>query len=337
MKRARPPLAPQDRDEPGALLTTADVARLLRVHPKHVYRLLRRGLPGHRVGGEWRFAADEVRVWSGLPKVASPSPPPPSPGVSHDLRSPPDLRPTDPRAHAAPPLLAANGDLAVESLLAHLRGSAGPLLGFVQADRGEALALLERGDVLCAGYHGDAFPEALEDQRLAFIHLVDREVGLALRRGVRLRSLRGITRLRVASRPETAGVRAPFDAELRRQGIDPASLHARAIVLRSHEEVVCAVARGEADVGVASVAWASRVGLDWMPLCRERYGLLVRAAQLGDPRVVRLCEIAQSGAFRREVGGVAGYGVRSTGAIAYASHASRVARGGERGPGAGAS
>jgi excisionase family DNA binding protein len=46
------------------LLTSAEVAQLLRVHPKHLYRLLRRGLPGHRVdGGHWRFDREEVLAW----------------------------------------------------------------------------------------------------------------------------------------------------------------------------------------------------------------------------------------------------------------------------------
>ncbi len=35
-----------------AWLTTREVAELLRVHPKHVYRLRKRGLPAHRVGDE---------------------------------------------------------------------------------------------------------------------------------------------------------------------------------------------------------------------------------------------------------------------------------------------
>jgi molybdate-binding protein len=85
----------------------------------------------------------------------------------------------------------------------------------------------------------------------------------------------------------------------------------------SHREVVCAVARGEADVGLASLAWAHRVGLESMPLCQESYGLLVRATLLGDSRVVRLCEMAQSQDFRREVGAVYGYRTRQTGAISY--------------------
>lgn len=46
------------------LLTSTEVARLLRVHPKHLYRLLRQGLPGHRVGrGNWKFKREEVLAW----------------------------------------------------------------------------------------------------------------------------------------------------------------------------------------------------------------------------------------------------------------------------------
>ncbi len=296
MKRARPPLPAADLDRPDALLTTGDVARLLRVHPKHVYRLLRRGLPGHRVGGEWRFGAAEVQGWYGADAPA--------------VRNP---------GESVPPLVAANGDLAVERLLARLGAGGEPPLGHVQADRTEGLELLRSGSVLAAGYHGSDIPTSVDDQGLAFIHIVDREVGLALRRGVRLPSLKQIGRLRLASRPRTAGVRSGFDEELRRQGIDPRSLHARAAMLTSHREVVCAVARGEADVGLASFAWARRVGLDCVPLCRENYGILVRASLLGDPRILRLCGVAQSRAFKREIGAIPGYDARLTGTISYPS------------------
>jgi molybdate-binding protein len=214
------------------------------------------------------------------------------------------------------PLVAANGDLAFEFLHARLSGGS-PLFGHVQADRAEGLTLLKRGDVIAAGCHGDEIPAVLADERLAFIHLVDRQVGLALRRGVSLRSLRQIGKWRLASRPQTAGVRAPFDAALRQHGLDPDAVHARATELPSHREVVCAVARGEADVGLASLAWASRVGLECVPLYREAYGLVVRARLLGDPGLVRLCEIAQGAEFRRQVASVHGYHTDQTGTISY--------------------
>jgi putative molybdopterin biosynthesis protein len=306
VKRARPPLPSRALAGSDALLTTGDVANLLRVHPKHVYRLLRRGLPGHRVGGEWRFLAAEVLRWSGAPR-ASPA---------EALADPAEGPSNSARAPGPPPLLAANGDVAVERLLGRMKD--GPTcLGFVQADRGGALDLLRQGSVLVAGCHGSAIPGMLDGHRLAFIHLVDRQVGLVVRAGVRIRSLRNLGRWRLASRPETAGIRTHFDVEARRQGLDPRALHARAMVLPSHREVVCAVARGEADVGLSSVAWGHQVGLRCVPLCRETYGVLVRASLLGDPRIVRLCEVAQSAAFRQELGEVPGYDAELSGVIAY--------------------
>jgi excisionase family DNA binding protein len=303
MKTARPSLSFEDMERPDALLTTGDVARLLRVHPKHVYRLLRRGMPAHRIGGEWRFRTQEVLTWAGSRRRESGLPRPPDAAAE--------------RPSAPPPLLAANGDVAVEHLLARLRGRERARLGFVQSDRVGGLELLGRGEVIAAGCHGGEIPRAVGNQRLAFIHLVDRQVGLATRRDGTPRSLRAMAGRRLASRPTTAGVRVHFDEHLRRAGADPDDVHGRATLLPSHLEVVCAVARGEADVGLSTAAWAHRVGLDFLLLYREPYGLLVRATLLGDPRIVALCEVAQSAELRRELGEVFGYGTESTGRISY--------------------
>jgi hypothetical protein len=43
----------------------------------------------------------------------------------------------------------------------------------------------------------------------------------------------------------------------------------------------------------------------------------VPAAFLGDPRIVRLCEVAQSAEFRRDLGVVAGYETQHSGTIRY--------------------
>ena len=92
----------------SALLTTSEVADFLRVHPKHVYRLLKKGLPARRVGAEWRFDRDDVLVWSG--------------GKA------PERRADAPVALGMPPpaLIAGNGDVALMTLL---RLSSSALLG----------------------------------------------------------------------------------------------------------------------------------------------------------------------------------------------------------------
>ncbi|HPY20195.1 MAG TPA: helix-turn-helix domain-containing protein, partial [Polyangiaceae bacterium] len=60
MTRKKPESSSDDSD----WLTTAEVAALLRVHPKHVYRLLHQGMPARRVGGQWRFSRDAIQRWA---------------------------------------------------------------------------------------------------------------------------------------------------------------------------------------------------------------------------------------------------------------------------------
>ena len=212
--------------------------------------------------------------------------------------------------------MATNGDVAVLTLLSLAAARGPPLLGFVQADMAEAAELLRQRAVLAAGAHAGGFPSHVGDERVARLHLVGREIGLvhAPGRAVRLREL---ARLRIASRPASAGVRGYLDDALRAERLDPAKIHRKALLLKSHLEVVLAVAAGRADVGLCSRAWGERAGLAFQPIATEAYGLIVKARDLGDPRVVRLCEVAQSKAFRSEVGAIAGYDVTGSGDIRY--------------------
>jgi excisionase family DNA binding protein len=43
------------------ILTANQVAELLQIHPRTVYKLARQGsLPGRKVGGGWRFGRSEI-------------------------------------------------------------------------------------------------------------------------------------------------------------------------------------------------------------------------------------------------------------------------------------
>jgi putative molybdopterin biosynthesis protein len=283
------------------LLLTTDVATLLRVHPKQVYRLLKRGLPARRVGGEWRFARDEVLRWSlaGGSSIASAGAVSPEP------------------AGAAPaPLLAANGDIVVDILLRRIVAEEKPLVGFLRADRETALAHLAARRIVLAGHHGDAPPPKIDATRLARIHLVNRDVGLAHRPNVRLRSLADLAGKRIASRPKTAGVRAHLERALATQKLTLAKLRVRASEFDSHEDAVTATLRDEANIALTTAAWARRTGLAFLPIASEAYNLLVFAEDLGTPVVVGVCEVAQSKVFARSVR-AAGYDAAHAGEIRY--------------------
>ncbi|HTP27812.1 MAG TPA: helix-turn-helix transcriptional regulator [Anaeromyxobacteraceae bacterium] len=288
---------------PDVLLRTDEVAKVLRVHPKHVYRLLKKGLPARRVGSEWRFDRSEVMAWSRRGMSLAPTlPEKPQPTTGAALVA------------SAPALIAANGDRVIVTLLRLLQES-GTVVGLVQADTGVALDLLAARRVLGAGSHAGGFPTHVAGERVARIHLVTREVGLVARgRMPRLSELSGA---QLASRPVSAGVRKYLDDALAKEGMDPCKIHERARIGQSHLDVCCLVARGDAEVGVASRAWSDRVGLAFRLLAREAYGLLVRAGDLGDPTVVRVCEVAQTARFGKEIGSTPGYDSTNAGEIKY--------------------
>lgn len=293
------------------LLRTDEVAALLRVHPKQVYRLLRRGLPARRVGGEWRFSREDVLAWSGAS----------SRGGEH--------APREPDVSGAPPaIVAANGDVVVTLLLSLAARRGPPLVGLVQADVRSGAALLAQEAVLAAGAHAGGFPTHLGPERIARVHLVAREVGLLGPRGAPPPRVEDLRTARLASRPATAGVRSYLDAALRDARLDPRRVHHRALILGSHLEVVCAVAAGRADVGLASRAWGERAGLSFRRLAIEDYGLIVAAKRLGDPRVIRLCEVAQGAEFREAVAAIPGYDVSGAGDIRYDGEPDRHVRAG---------
>ena len=267
------------------LLGTNEVAELLRVHPKHVYRLLKRGLPAHRMGSEWRFDRDEVLAWA----------------RGDDDRGAEGVAPA--RAEP-PPLIAANGDLCVEVILRIAADKFSTVFGFVQADRRTAHALVESGRVIAGGVHGEI--EDAEDP-VVRIHVVRRVIGLAHAARRKMKKAADVQGQRLASRPTTAGVRSYLDHALERGGVDPAAVHHGATLYASHRDVVLALLTGRADVGLTSVAWAHRAGLHCLPLAEENYTLCMKASALATDAGRALIRTLQSPEAKRQLGETPGY------------------------------
>jgi excisionase family DNA binding protein len=300
MKRTKRDATSAARVPSADLLTTKEVAALLRVHPKHVYRLMKRDLPSLRVGDEWRFNRDDVLRWAALGGAGGP-------------------RGSTSAIEGCPSLLAANGDLVIEVLLEAVRKTSTELLGFVQADHVVGTSMLEHRRVLACGQHvgvrkGDG-ADGSRDAKVVRLLLVTREIGLAYRKGEKMRTLRDLVGKRVATRPRTAGIRTRFDEALRRGRLDLAAVNRRSVEFASHRDVALAVARGEVDAGLTTHAWAEAAGLSFSVMGEEDYGLAFLAENIDDRRISVLCEVAQSRAFRRELGKHAGYSATRTGRV----------------------
>lgn len=79
--------------------------------------------------------------------------------------------------------------------------------------------------------------------------------------------------------------------------------------------VAMAVASGRADVGLGILAAARALDLDFIPITRERYDLVIPTDLLTDERIELLLEIIRSQSFVDQVLAMGGYEVEETGTI----------------------
>jgi putative molybdopterin biosynthesis protein len=149
--------------------------------------------------------------------------------------------------------------------------------------------------------------------------LVHRWQGLMIAKG-NPKSIRGIpdlTRPDVAliNRQSGSGTRILLDYELQKAGIDPAAINGYRSEEYTHMSVAMAVTSGRADVGLGIMAAANALNLDFLPVSRERYDLVMPAAMLKDERIELLLEIIRSSKFMEQIVALGGYEVAETGKI----------------------
>jgi putative molybdopterin biosynthesis protein len=73
------------------------------------------------------------------------------------------------------------------------------------------------------------------------------------------------------------------------------------------------ILRAEADAGIASGAAARLLGLDFIPLTRERFDIVIPEARFFSPSVQALLEIVGSRDFRSRVETLGGYDTSDSG------------------------
>jgi putative molybdopterin biosynthesis protein len=157
----------------------------------------------------------------------------------------------------------------------------------------------------------------LGERDIAVVRLVHREQGLVVARGNPL-GLAGIGDLarpdvRYVNRQRGAGTRVLLDHELGRRGIAPDAVTGYAREEHTHLAVAAAVAAGRADAGLGVMAAARAFDLDFVPVTREPYDLVLAAETLEDPAIAPLWELLERPAFRSAVEALGGYETQETG------------------------
>jgi putative molybdopterin biosynthesis protein len=158
---------------------------------------------------------------------------------------------------------------------------------------------------------GAAAPE------VAVVRLVHRDQGLMVAPGnpLGITGIPDLTRpgLRYVSRQRGAGTRVLLDHELGKLGIDPGLIEGYSREEPTHLAVAAAIAAGRADTGLGIMAAAQAYGLDFVPVTREPYDLVIAPGALDSPQLAPLWSLLRSDRFQSAVTVLGGYSAKEMG------------------------
>lgn len=286
------------------LMTTAEVADYLRLGERKVYELVReRVIPCVRVTGKLLFPRQAIDLW-----------------LMNHLES---------------------DERIVRDTPAVLAGSHDPLLEWAVRESGSDLALLLNGS-------GDGVRRLLANQAqvigfhlihedgtwnnparcglgglrdLVTIEWAQRTQGLIVAPGnpLEIRDVRALAnpRVRVLRRQEGAGADVLLRELLRQVGLTLGDVHTLEHCALTHDDLALEVLRGGADCGLGVEAAARRHGLDFVPICLERFDLGMRRRAYFQPQLQALLGVAKTERFRSRAESLGGYDLTGHGQVRY--------------------
>jgi len=192
--------------------------------------------------------------------------------------------------------------------------------GLVALQRGEAhLAGSHLLDPETGEYNVSAIQKYLPNTPVVLITLVGREQGLMVKRGNphNLQTLKDLAQpgITFVNRQRGAGTRVLLDLEIGKLGLKPEEIYGYEREEYTHLAVAAAVASGAADTGLGIAAAAQALDLDFVPLFKERYDLVIPLQHYRDSCLSPLLDILHDQHFREQVSRLPGYDVSQMGNV----------------------
>ncbi|MDD3269588.1 MAG: helix-turn-helix transcriptional regulator [Syntrophomonadaceae bacterium] len=311
-------------------LTPEEVASILKITKHTVYEMVKRGeLPAYRIGRKIRIEQSDVESYikqgKKLEQLAEPSNMVKM--ATADFRS--NLRPESPPPTNA--LVICGQDILLDILAHHLeshprgcrtfRHNVGSFSGlsYIYQNRAQMAAIhLWDGD--SDTYNTPFVRRLVPGIPTVLIHLAFRMQGFYVAKDnpKNIQGWEDLTRtdLVLVNRETGCGTRVLLDEHLHRLKIDRHLINGYENEELTHLAVASKVARGLADYALGNEKAALQVrGIDFIPLQKERYELVMRKEDMELPHFQAVLDILTSGAFRAELEGLGDYDLSETGRI----------------------
>jgi putative molybdopterin biosynthesis protein len=297
-------------DDAQEMMTVQEVARYLRLKERKIYDLLaQKRIPCTRVTGKWLFPRQQIDLWL---RQNSECP------VGSVLEG---------GGHAPPRVAVGSHDPLLEWAL----GETGYPLALQMNGSQEGLERFAAGEGTVCGLHlfdpdsGEynlpAVREHLAREEVVLLHWAFREQGLVLAAGnpLNIRKLADLARTsaRIVERQEGAGSRLLFRHLAQKAGLAPDGLNLLPQPARGHVDIGLAVCSGQADAGLAVYSVARQMKLEFLPLARERFDLVIRRRDYFEPPFQTLLKFARTPAFAEKAESLGGYDIAGLGEVLY--------------------
>mgnify|MGYP000857590010 CR=1 FL=1 len=175
-------------------------------------------------------------------------------------------------------------------------------------------------DVHTGEYNVSFIQRYLKGLEISLFHLVLRDQGLIIQKNnpKGIQGIRDLTRGDVSfvNRQAGSGTRILLDYHLERLGIQPNAIRGYSHEEFSHMSIAVDVLSGAADCGMAIYSAAKALDLDFIPMDREQYDLVIPTKNLHNPNIQAVLETICSPQFRNRISALGGYDPSRSGELA---------------------
>ncbi|MCF6247102.1 MAG: helix-turn-helix transcriptional regulator [Desulfobacula sp.] len=294
------------------MLSTKEVAKFLNVNEKMVYSLIsEKGLPASKVTGKWLFPINLVRQW-----------------IEAGTQNFPELAKLPPYHGLV--LIAGSNDLLLDKVIStfNLKHEEHIAMFGIAGSMGGMKALKQNlchiaSSHLLADNEEYNFPFLKDemDQMPAVVNFCQREQGLILQEG-NPRNIKSIADLgksgiKIINRQLSTGTRKLFDKLLNDANIKGDTVDGYNNLASRHMDVGLAILNGHADAGPGIRPIANILGLDFIPICWERFDLMITKERFFDQGIQLFLSLLKGKVIQSAAKEYGGYDLFATGKMVY--------------------
>ncbi|MEW5909489.1 MAG: helix-turn-helix transcriptional regulator [Thermodesulfobacteriota bacterium] len=301
------------------MMTTKEVAGYLGIHEKQVYALIKaKRIPSTRITGKWIFPKKLIDEWIETNAKE---------GIAR-------AREKGKRIEEA--LLACGSNDPVLDMLHTYMKKTYPEFYIFSANTGstDGMKTLNKGytdiawshllDPKSGQYNIPFLSTYLPDVKPVVVNLFQRELGLMMAPG-NPRRIKGISELGkkgvvFINRQKGSGTRVLLDHHLKELKLPSSEIKGYDREVFTHFEVGLSILAGEADAGVATIVVAKLLGLDFIPIAKERFDMILDQKIFFHKGIQAFIETLNSKGFRERVERIGAYEFRDSGKILYSSN-----------------